>query len=727
MDRLFRRFEWRTLPITGRVGAMFLVQVMVVGLLGIVALAGQATIRRQLDTSLASSVHMRGLAQDLQIDVEALRNMETRLIEQQYGWNAFDVTRPHMASDHIALTEGVAQGADELVVLAGDFLDESELGPIATEVDLLKDSVAARQENFDHLLTLIDRVTAVDGEQDRLAEAGDALEELTRLQDDVELTSQLATVRNIEDGVSGTRSAIYIERLREALNVYLDIYWTRILPGERVTGIPSAVADYLDRAETLAETMAQIDATYVASSSTLEVTRTAVARLVTLTEADRAAQVQNISRVQRRVNRIATAGLMLAVVIGGYLSYRFGQDLAGGARDLLTFTRQFEAGDLSVRAPAGGQDEFSELGAGFNAMAERLEDLVNALERRVAERTRDLSITAEMGRAVTAGRNARDLMNEVVEMIRQRFGYHHAQVFLIDEARHTAQLMAATGAAGRQMLINHYTLPIDSQSAVGRAVLSGQPVVTSRLGTETGLEVEGLLPDAQAQMALPMRVGEHVVGTLDVQSVQSGVFDEDVVAVFQVMADQLAMALENARLQAALAEAETTIRAAERLRTRQGWQALRQARESGAPLGYELGAAGLVPQMGDGQDLLQRAAQGGRALVESNGEVRLTVPIRVRGEMVGAFAFSGENLRSLSDDDLALVEAVVDRVGLALENMRLMEQTARRAEHEQILNEITARLVGSTDVDEILQITVQEIGRVLQTPQTSVQLRREDV
>jgi GAF domain-containing protein len=109
----------------------------------------------------------------------------------------------------------------------------------------------------------------------------------------------------------------------------------------------------------------------------------------------------------------------------------------------------------------------------------------------------------------------------------------------------------------------------------------------------------------------------------------------------------------------------------------------------------------------------------------SDGEPRLGVPIRVRGEVIGAFGFGGETLRNLAEEDLLLVEAVVDRVGLALENMRLVEETVRRAEHEQILNEITAKIVGSTDVNDILQTTVRELGRVLRAPQTSVQLRHE--
>jgi GAF domain-containing protein len=126
---------------------------------------------------------------------------------------------------------------------------------------------------------------------------------------------------------------------------------------------------------------------------------------------------------------------------------------------------------------------------------------------------------------------------------------------------------------------------------------------------------------------------------------------------------------------------------------------------------------------------MQHAIQMGSVITEEEGsdEINLAIPIRVRGEVIGAFGFGGEALRGLSEDDVSLVTAVVDRVGLTLENLRLIEQTARRAEHEQIINEITAKIVGSTDVNHILQTTVQELGRVLRAPQTSVQLVQENM
>jgi hypothetical protein len=157
------------------------------------------------------------------------------------------------------------------------------------------------------------------------------------------------------------------------------------------------------------------------------------------------------------------------------------------------------------------------------------------------------------------------------------------------------------------------------------------------------------------------------------------------------------------------------------------WRSYQAGRDPNAARGYEMQGDVIMPTHEALPIPVQEAIHAGRVVARENGEseIQIAMPIRVRGEVIGAFGFGGESLRQLNDEDLRLVEAVIDRVGLALENMRLVEQTARRAEYEQIVNDITAKIVGSTDINYILQTTVKELGRALRAPQTSVQLRRE--
>jgi GAF domain-containing protein len=110
---------------------------------------------------------------------------------------------------------------------------------------------------------------------------------------------------------------------------------------------------------------------------------------------------------------------------------------------------------------------------------------------------------------------------------------------------------------------------------------------------------------------------------------------------------------------------------------------------------------------------------------EGDSELRVAVPIRVRGEVIGVFGFGGEEMENLAEDDIALIEAVAERVGIALENVRLFEQTQQQARREQLVNQITSKIVGSTDVSDILQTTARELGKVLRSPETSIQLLGE--
>jgi GAF domain-containing protein len=199
------------------------------------------------------------------------------------------------------------------------------------------------------------------------------------------------------------------------------------------------------------------------------------------------------------------------------------------------------------------------------------------------------------------------------------------------------------------------------------------------------------------------------------------------VAVFQIMADQLAIALENTRLLGRLQNAERSLEAFQQRVTREAWETYQESRDPDSPIAFRFSEDKVEPHRAAAPAPLAEAILSGQLTTADNAEneIGLAIPIRVRGEVIGAFGFGGDALQNLSAEDIALAEAVVNRVGLALENIRLVEQTARRAEREQIVNEITAKIVGSTDIDFILQTTVKELGRVLRAPQTSVQLRRE--
>ncbi len=591
----------------------------------------------------------------------------------------------------------------------------------------MRDNLNGINEEFDGLVALVEQQAAPNtGAVSVLDAQGAELVTLTAEQNNATMSNQVLTLRNLESQLMEQDTGDTLQSFQVTTDVFLRIY-NGLPADEQVSGIPDAVESYLVSAGTVSDLQTQINAYLETHRIMAENLRVSASQIQTVVDASSSSLIRQTQSYQRTVNWIMLITVVLAALVGIVIVTQISRYLSNTIQASVSTLQTLEQGDYSARLELKVEDEFGQLASGVNTVAQTLQELAGNLDERVAERTRDLVITTEIGRAATTTQDPYGMMRDIIELIRQRFGYYHAQVFLVDEEQKQANLFASTGAAGRQLLLRKHFLPVGSQSVIGQVTGTGRAVIASDTSTETVFRRNELLPDTRSEMALPMRIGERVIGALDIQSVAPNAFSEDIAAVFQIVADQLALSLENARLQSLLSDALSQIEHAERRAVAEGWRTFHQSRRSDQPVNFVF--TGEAVQAGGeiSDDPINEAITRGQLVSQEadDGSITVAIPIKVRGEIIGAFGFGGENVRNLSDEDFSLVEAIIDRVGLALENLRLVEETSRRAEHEQVLNEITAKLVGSTDVNEILQTTVRELGRVLHAPQTSVQLRRE--
>jgi GAF domain-containing protein len=148
-----------------------------------------------------------------------------------------------------------------------------------------------------------------------------------------------------------------------------------------------------------------------------------------------------------------------------------------------------------------------------------------------------------------------------VRLIRDRFEYHHVSVFLIDDIGQNAILAEATGSAGEQMKKQGHQLEVGSRSIIGFVTSQGEPYVADDVALDELHQPHSLLPEAQTELGIPLKAGDRVIGALDVQHTLAHTFSSDDIAVLQILADQLAVAIENARL------FEETLRRAQREQT----------------------------------------------------------------------------------------------------------------------------------------------------------------
>jgi len=414
------------------------------------------------------------------------------------------------------------------------------------------------------------------------------------------------------------------------------------------------------------------------------------------------------------------------------------------------------------RVEIRSRDEIGQLANGFNSMTDQIRELIGTLEQRVAERTTELRQTtaelvtrsgeleklnlnlqiasqqaerraaqlaasAQVARAASQLRDLDQLLPQVTQLISQTFGYYHVGIFITDELGRFAVLRAANSEGGQRMLARGHKLAIGPGSIVGYVVSTSQPRIALDVGADPVHFDNPDLPQTRSELALPLRVGDRTFGALDVQSTQPGAFTEEDVAVLGTLADQIAVAIENARLfqqtQVALREAEE---AAQRY-LRQEWE---QLLPTLPVVEHEYTTSG-VPPVRDAPlpEVEQAIQQGSVVMVDSVSEARgpytsaLAVPVKLRDQVIGVIDLHEVDTdRQWSAEDVALVTAIADQVALALENARLFEQAQRRAQRERLITQIATRVRAAPDTESILRTAVLEIRRVLGTSHGVIRL-----
>ncbi|RPJ02990.1 MAG: GAF domain-containing protein, partial [Chloroflexi bacterium] len=403
----------------------------------------------------------------------------------------------------------------------------------------------------------------------------------------------------------------------------------------------------------------------------------------------------------------ALVALALAAIAGAVSAVMIRRNMTGPLQAVSLGAQRFSRGQLDYRISPRGSPELVDLGSALNSMAhdmqqshEELVQLYQGLQTRVDERTRDLQMSAEIGRIATSLRDVDSLLRETVEQIRRRFDViYHAQIFLLDNLGEHAVLVESTGDAGRQLIQVGHKLPVGSDSVIGRVTARGQTVMASdTLRGDVPWRPNPLLPQTRAEMALPLMIEGRVIGALDVQSTQPDVFTEDMVRIFQVLADQLAIAIENARL---LAESERRLREIDDLNrqlTRSAWQDYVGEKSGQHFLGYLYDQ--VEPRPLDAQTVPHLSPN------------RTEVPIQVHGQTIGTLVAALEPSDPMTRDDRMLVSAVAERVALAVENARLFEQTQRALSETARLYE-TARTISSvSDLEAVYQVVVEQISTI---------------
>jgi GAF domain-containing protein len=222
-------------------------------------------------------------------------------------------------------------------------------------------------------------------------------------------------------------------------------------------------------------------------------------------------------------------------------------------------------------------------------------------------------------------------------------------------------------------------------------------------------------------MGLPLRSGNKVIGVLDIQSEETAAFDERDIELLSIVADQISIAIQNANqfqeAQSALEEART----AYRQYVQREWRTFIHEEKR---LGYRYSPAGVGPLKARvrSNDIEIANATGQTRTSQTESQTQIVVPIKLRGEVVGVLNIKTDGFHPIDSDEVDVTEAVAERVALAMDNMRLLKTSQDQAARERTISAIASKIGASTNLKNVLQTAVEELGRIMPGADVTIQL-----
>jgi GAF domain-containing protein len=373
-----------------------------------------------------------------------------------------------------------------------------------------------------------------------------------------------------------------------------------------------------------------------------------------------------------------------------------------------------------------------------------------------------IQAAAEIARDISSALNLDELLRKAVNLIHERFNFYHASIFLIDPNGKNAVIREATGEAGAQLKRTGHKLAVGSKSIVGFVSGQGEPLVVNDITKDATHLPNPMLSDTRAEAAIPLKIGDRIIGVLDVQSTIPYSFSPSDINIFQTLADQLAIAVNNTELFAETQEHLSQHRLLHHITTSAASgttleEALSSAVEGlqvtlggdrvailltdddrknlvvKAWIGYSEDASDLIIPFGTGITgwaathrktlRINDTSQDTRYIqVSSNTRSELALPLIFRNDLLGVLNVESEQIGAYNENDEEMLGTLAGSLAAIIANARLVDQIRKQAERERLLHEISNKIRRSTDMHTILSTTVQELHRVTGVQKTQIKI-----
>jgi len=273
------------------------------------------------------------------------------------------------------------------------------------------------------------------------------------------------------------------------------------------------------------------------------------------------------------------------------------------------------------------------------------------------------------------------------------------------------------------MLERNHRLKVGETGIVGYVTRTGKP----RIALDTGMDIVFFnnpdLPETHSEIALPLHIGDQIIGALDVQSTEPNAFNQEDVNILATLADQVSIAIQNARqyeeTRKALAESESLSRQF----SQTGWNQFTSSR--GLEGIHHTGSKSTLLYRKNGKGRDEGPSDRNQIKLQGRGAV-MSLPVKLRGEVIGSVDVRSSESREWDQDELEIVTAIIERSAIAMENARLLTESQKLAAKERSIGEISTRISSQSDVDELLKTAAQELGRTLPGMEISIQLTKDE-
>lgn len=357
-----------------------------------------------------------------------------------------------------------------------------------------------------------------------------------------------------------------------------------------------------------------------------------------------------------------------------------------------------------------------------------LQTFANNQGQELERRNQHLDVLLQLSQINNEARNQQEFLNNFSTFLQSKYNLYHVGVYILDETKAYAILRSSPGETGKVLMEQKFRLRVGETGMIGDVAFRREARYAPNVEEDTVYYQNPLLPYTKSELTVPIKARNEVIGVLDLQSEIENAFSATDIRIFELLANSLGTVIVHRELTSRLDQIENEADQASRMNVRKAWRSyLRTSRRNYAFRYRDQEISSDIPESEISKSVVEMGGIVQKTIQSEDGaqQTVLALPIKLRGETLGVLNihFSGT---VIPQDLVQLMESTSNRLGLALENARLLEDIQVRAEREHLVSDISARVRSSTAVEDILSTAAAELGRSFGVSEVLVQLRPDE-